>query len=46
MPTRILSPGCTMAGAASFWSFTNVPFVEPRSSTYHVPFLPKIRRVL
>ena len=43
VPTRILSPGCTMAGAASFWSFTNVPFVEPRSSTYHVPFLPKIR---
>src|SRR6185503_377769 len=43
VPTRILSPGCTMAGAASFWSFTNVPFVEPKSSTYHVPFLPKMR---
>ena len=46
VPTRTLSPGCTMAGAASRWSFTKVPFVEPRSSTYHEPFLREDPRVL
>ena len=43
VPTRTRSPGCTMAGAASRWSFTNVPFVEPRSSTYQEPFFAKSR---
>ena len=42
-PTRIRSPGCTIAGAARRCSFTKVPFVEPRSSTYQEPFLPNSR---
>ena len=31
---RTRSPGCSSAGATSCCSFTNVPFVDPRSSTY------------
>ena len=43
VPTRILSPAWTIAGAASFCSLTKVPLVEPRSSTYHAPFFPNRR---
>ena len=43
VPTRIVSPGVSIAGATSFCSFTNVPFVEPRSSTYQLPARSKIR---
>jgi hypothetical protein len=42
VPTRIRSPAVSIAGAASRCSFTKVPFVEPRSSTYHEPFLANI----
>jgi len=43
VPTRILSPGVSIAGATSFCSFTNVPLVEPRSSTYQLPPRSKMR---
>src|SRR5439155_16074919 len=42
VPTRTRSPAVSIAGAANRCSFTKVPFVEPRSSTYHEPFFPNI----
>src|SRR5580765_8749310 len=42
VPTRIRSPAVSIAGAANRCSFTKVPFVEPRSSTYQEPFLANI----
>ena len=43
VPSEMRSPGWTRAGAASRWSFTEVPFVEPRSSTYQWSSFAKIR---
>jgi hypothetical protein len=37
LPIFTTSPACTSTGAATRWSFRNVPFVEPRSSRYHPP---------
>ena len=42
VPTRIRSPAVSIAGAANRCSFTKVPFVEPRSSTYHELFFANI----
>src|SRR5581483_6414053 len=36
-PTATVSPGRRMTGRVNGRSFTNVPLVEPRSSTYHSP---------